>query len=110
MRGMSGLRMSGLRLVVKRILIAAACAMLLAYAGDYVYFRWRMMRPKTSDPLETFTAPRLYAIAVKGGKVDYELDAQNPEQTLVCAHSWFPHGGYSPCWYLKPKSRQPIPM
>ncbi|MDP9337425.1 MAG: hypothetical protein M3P45_01010 [Acidobacteriota bacterium] len=80
------------------------------FLSDYAYFRLRMIHPTPADPLETVTAPRLYAIAEKGRKVAYELDAQNPEQTLVCAHSLFPHGGYSPCWYLIPKSQKPIPM
>jgi len=66
----------------------------------------RLIHPKLADPLETFTVPRLYAIAVKGNKTDYELDEQNPVQTLVCVHSLFPHAGSGPCWYVKPKSQQ----
>lgn len=84
--------------------------MALAYAGDFVDFRIRMIHPQPLDSIETFTAPRLYAIAVKGTKVDYELDEQNPEQTWIFTHSLFPQGGNSPCWYIKPKSKQPIPM
>jgi hypothetical protein len=99
-----------LRLFAKRALIYLACVVILAYVCDLVYFRLRMFHPQPANPLETFTAPRLYAIGVKGGKVDYELDEQNPEQSWTCAHSLFPQAGYSPCWYIKPKSRQPIPM
>jgi hypothetical protein len=96
--------------ILKGVAIFAVAALVVAYVLDYAYFRVRMIHPKPAGPLETFTAPRLLAIAEKGGKVAYELDAQNPEQTLVCVHAWFPHGGYQPCWYLKPKSQQPIPM
>jgi hypothetical protein len=99
-----------LRLFTKRALICLVGVLIVTYACDFVYFRIRMIHPQPSNPLETFTSPRLYAIAVKGGKVDYELDEQNPEQTWMCAHSLFPHAGYSPCWFIKPKSRQPIPM
>jgi hypothetical protein len=28
----------------------------------------------------------------------------------VCVHSLFPHAGDLPCWYLKRKFAQPIPM
>jgi hypothetical protein len=98
------------RLFAKRALIYLGCGLILTYICDFLYFRIRMIHPQPSSPVETFTAPRLYAIGVKGGKVDYELDEQNPEQTWTCAHSLFPHPGYSPCWYIKPKSRQPIPM
>jgi hypothetical protein len=94
----------------KRALMGLACSLAVTYVCDFMYFRIRMIHPQPSNPIETFTSPRLYAIAVKGGKVDYELDEQNPEQTWVCAHSLFPRAGYSPCWYIKPKSRQPIPM
>jgi hypothetical protein len=99
-----------LRLFAKRTLMSLAFGFIVTYASDFVYFRIRMIHPQSANPLETFTAPRLYAIAVKGGKVDYELDEQNPQQTWTCAHSLFPHAGYLPCWYVKPKSRQPIPM
>jgi hypothetical protein len=99
-----------LRRFAKRVLMCLACGLIVIYVCDFVYFRIRMIHPRFTNPLETFTAPRLYAIGVKGGKVDYELDEQNPEQTWTCAHALFPHAGYSPCWYLKPKSRQPIPM
>jgi hypothetical protein len=99
-----------LRRFARQMSALLALALILTYASDFGYFRVRMIHPQPANPLETFKSPRLYAIAVKGGKVDYELDEQNPEQTWTCAHSWFPHAGYSPCWYIKPKSRQPIPM
>jgi hypothetical protein len=102
--------MSRVRLFANRALIAVAVVLVVAYACDYIYFRVRLIHPKLADPLETFTVPRLYAIAVKGNKTDYELDEQNPVQTLVCVHSLFPHAGSGPCWYVKPKSQQPIPM
>ena len=99
-----------LRLFAKRAFVGLFLGLLVTFIFDYVYFRIRMIHPQPSHPVETFTSPRLYAIAVKGGKVDYELDEQNPEQTWICTHSLFPHAGYSPCWCIKPKSRQPIPM
>jgi hypothetical protein len=102
--------MSQTRLIAKWVLIGIVAAAILTYACDFLYFHLRLLHPKAADPLETFTAPRLYAIAVKDNKTDYELDEQNPVQTLICAHSLFPQGGHSPCWYLKPKSQQPIPM
>jgi len=98
------------RVVAKRVLITALVASALLYAGDYLSFRVRLIHPKPRDPLETVTGPRVLAIPEKGGKTSYEIDQQNPEQTVTCVHSWFPHGGYSPCWYVKPRLNQPIPM
>jgi hypothetical protein len=96
--------------LVKRILISCVAALALAYAGDYLWFRIRMMHSKPADPLESLKTVRVLAIPEKGGKTSYEIDQQNPEQTITCVHSLFPHAGYSPCWYVKPRLNQPIPM
>jgi hypothetical protein len=77
---------------------------------DFLYFRVQMIHPIPGDPLETLTATRVLAIPEKGNKASYEIDQQNPEQTITCVHSLFPHSGYSPCWYVKPRINPPIPM
>ena len=96
--------------VIKRIFGALVGALLLANVGDSLWFRVRMIHPRPADPLESFTGPRVLAIPEKGGKTSYEIDQQQPEQTTTCAHSWFQHAGYRPCWYVKPRLNQPIPM
>jgi len=98
------------RKVITRTAQAVIAVLLLAYIGDSLWFRVRMIHPKPADPLESFTGPRVLAIPEKGNKTSYEIDQQNPEQTVTCAHSWFPHAGYRPCWYVKPRLNQPIPM
>jgi hypothetical protein len=98
------------RILIERIVIGAALALALVYAGDYLSVRFRMLHAKPADPFESVTAPRLLAIPEKGNKTTYELDEQNPTQTVVCVHSLFPHMGNPPCWYLKKKLTQPIPM
>lgn len=95
---------------IMRALQSLVLALLLAYIGDSLWFRFRMIHPKQTDPLESFTGPRVLAIPEKGGKTSYEIDQQQPVQTVTCAHSWFPHAGYRPCWYVKPRVNQPIPM
>ncbi|MGB8473848.1 MAG: hypothetical protein WCE61_07180 [Candidatus Acidiferrum sp.] len=99
-----------LRVLTKRVLIAVILAAALVYAGDFVYFRVRMMHPKADDPLETVTALRVLAIEQKGGKTEYTIDQREPQQTAVCVHAIFPHAGDLPCWYLKRKFAEPIPM
>jgi hypothetical protein len=96
--------------LVKRSLIALLAAFGLAYIGDSLWFRVRLIHAKPADPLESFTGPRILAIPEKGGRTGYEIDQPNPEQTVTCVHSCFPHAGYSPCWYVKPRLNQPIPM
>jgi hypothetical protein len=97
-------------IVAKRILISVALVLALLYGTDYLHVRIRMLHAKSADPFETLKTLRVLAIPEKNGKTEYEVDAQNPEQTVTCVHSLFPHYGYSPCWYVKPRLNQPIPM
>ena len=55
-----------------------------------------MLSRTPGDPLESLKTLRVLAIPEKNGKTEYEVDAQNPEQTITCVHSFFPHSGYSP--------------
>jgi hypothetical protein len=102
--------MMAYRIVVKRLLRVLLVGAVLLYIADYAQFRVRMARAKPNDPLETLTSLRVLAIPEKNGKTEYEVDAQNPQQTVTCVHALFPHSGYSPCWYVKPRINQPIPM
>jgi hypothetical protein len=96
--------------LARRALVAIVAALVLTYGGDFLWFHLRMIHPKRDNPLESFQTPRVLAIPEKGGKTSYEIDRQNPEQTVTCAHSLFPQAGSSPCWYVKPRVNQPIPM
>jgi len=98
------------RIIVKRILVAAVLAIALVYAVDFASVRVRMMRPSPGNPFETVTALRILAIGQKGGKTEYTVDQLQPQQTAECVHALFPHNGDPPCWYLKRKFAQPIPM
>ena len=98
------------RILVKRLLIAVAVALALCYSVDYLSVRIRLIHPKPTDPFESLTSTRILAIPEKNGKTEFEVDTQNPEQTVICVHSLFPHFGHSPCWYVKPRINQPIPM
>jgi len=99
-----------IRKLVQRILIGLVAAIALVYAGDFVWLRVRMMHPKPGDPFETVTALRILAIGEKGNKTEYTVDPLQPQQTAECVHAIFPHNGDPPCWYLKRKFAQPIPM
>jgi hypothetical protein len=98
------------RAIIKRISIVVTLAIALVYAGDFVSVRLRMLHPKPGSPFETVTALRILAIGEKGNKTEYSVDPVQPQQTAECVHALFPHNGDSPCWYLKRKFAQPIPM
>ena len=102
--------MSPVRTIAKRILIALVTALALVYAYDFASVRIRMRHATATDPFETITALRILAIDEKGNKTEYDVDPTQPQQTGVCVHAWFPHNGDMPCWYLKKKFAQPIPM
>jgi len=78
--------------------------------GDYAVVRLRVAFLKLGTALDSVQMERLYAIALKNGRTEYELDAQQPEVTVTCVRALFPHLGYSPCWYLRRNSQKPIPM
>ena len=96
--------------LIQRVLVVLIAALALAYVGDFLWFRVRLIHPKPADPMESFTGPRVLAIPEKGGRTSYEIDQQNPVQTTTCVHSLFPHAGFSPCWHVQPRLSQPIQM
>ena len=63
-------------------------------------------------PAARLTSARHRAPSESGPRLErvFLQDALNPEQTVTCVHSLFPHNGYSPCWYVKPRINQPIPL
>jgi hypothetical protein len=98
------------RILAKRIAITMVAILAIVYACDFTSVRVRMMHAKPTDPFETVTSLRILAIGEKGGKTEYDVDPVQPQQTGVCVHALFPHNGNLPCWYLKKKFAQPIPM
>ena len=102
--------MPPVRSIAKHILIALVAALALVYAYDFASVRIRMRHATATDPYETITALRILAIDEKGNKTEYDVDPTQPQQTGVCVHALFPHNGDMPCWYLKKKFAQPIPM
>jgi hypothetical protein len=88
----------------------AVALLAIVYAGDYASVRLRMAFPKLGPAFDSVLMERLYAIALKNGRTEYQLDAQQPEVTVTCVRALFPHLGYSPCWYLRRNSQKPIPM
>ena len=108
--GSTKLLLTPASIFAKRVLLGLLLFLVVLYGGDFLYVRVRLLHPKPAEPFETLKALRVLAIPEKNGKTSYEVDAQNPEQTVTCVHSLFPHSGFSPCWYVKPRINQPIPM
>jgi hypothetical protein len=96
--------------IFQRILAGLVGIFVLVYAADYLYLRIRMRKATPTSPFESVTRTRVLAIPQKNGKFDYQIDQNQPVETLTCAHSLFSHYGDQPCWYLKPRLNQPIPV
>jgi hypothetical protein len=99
-----------MRLLSKRILIAAIVLLGGIYLLDYVSVRHRMAAQKKGDPFDVVTYPHILEIPQKGNRVEYALDAQSPMMSEACVHSIFPHYGYVPCWYVHRTTANPTPM
>jgi hypothetical protein len=95
---------------VRRALASLIALVAVIYAGDYLALRLRAAYPRLGSAFGSVQMVRLYAIPLKNGSTEYELDARQPEVTVPCVRALFPHLGYSACWYLRRNSQKPIPM
>jgi hypothetical protein len=92
------------------MLISAIALVAIIYFGDYLAVRLRASYPQLGTAFGSVHMDRVYAIPLKNGSVEYELDARQPEVTVTCVRALFPHLGYQPCWYVRRNSQKPIPM
>src|SRR5258708_7330280 len=96
--------------IAKRTLAAMLLTAASIYGGDYLVVRIRMTRATATTHFESMTRTRVLAIPQKNGKFDSQVEQLQPQETLTCVHALFPHYGDQPCWYLKPRINQPIPV
>jgi hypothetical protein len=92
---------------IKRFLVFAIVTLAIAYSGDYLWLRFRMLKPKPGDPFDSVRLERFYAVSRKDNR--YEFISAPPEDR-ACVHALFPHAGLSPCWYVKRLNGKPIMM
>lgn len=90
---------------IGRGLVFLLFALLLLYAGDWIFLRIRIMT--NGQPYSTVTVRPYYAVPEKGRKTEFLFDDPH-EQT--CVHSLFPHDGDTPCWYLTRHTETRISM
>jgi hypothetical protein len=95
---------------VRRTAVLVVALMAIVYAGDYAVVHLRASYPRFGNAFDSVQVVRLLAIPLKNGRVDYELDALQPEVTVTCVRALFPHLGYQPCWYVRRQGQKPIPM
>jgi len=47
----------------------------------------------------------MLAVPQKNGRIEF---APGTTETRYCVHSWFPHLGLAPCWYLERHTRKQV--
>ena len=102
--------MNNLGNLVKHTAVLVVALAAMVYVADYAVVRLRAAYPRLGNAFGSVQVVRLLAIPLKNGRVDYELDALQPEVTVTCVRALFPHLGYQPCWYVRRQSQKPIPM
>jgi len=93
---------------VRRALVLVIALLALAYAGDYAAVRLRAAFPRLGSAYDSVQIVRLYAIPLKNGRTEYELDARQPEVTLTCVRALFPHFGCNPSGICGETVRSPF--
>lgn len=95
--------MKTMKKIILPVLASVAAVAALLYAGDYLV--WRIRDAMGKNAYSTLTVQYYYAIGEKNGKTEYDFQ---PPQTETCVNSWFPHSGYSPCWYERKHTEKMI--
>jgi hypothetical protein len=91
----------------KRILLVAILLGAALYVGDYLVLRYRVWRDHSA--YGTVTVEIMYAISEKSTPETDKTEYQSGGfQDQTCVNSLFPHLGYSPCWYLKYRTKKTI--
>jgi predicted Zn-dependent protease len=98
------------RTVLKHVTASLLFALALVYLLDWAVVSVRALHPTATSPYETMTVPRILAIPENNGKTEYQIDQLHPEESVTCVHALFPHSGHGPCWYVRRKISQPVPM
>jgi hypothetical protein len=93
-----------------RVLRLALTFFLAFYLIDSLWFQLRVTFPRLGRASGSIHRTRLFAIADKGGKTEFQMDALRPEEDVPCANALFPHSAQKPCWYVIRHAKDPIPM
>ena len=96
---------AGIKRFLKRLIVVGFSSALgvtaLAYAVDYVVFRYRVAANR--QPFGQITVTSYDAVQQKSGKTEFIF---NPPEAQPCVNALFPRAGYVPCWYLQRHTEQ----
>jgi hypothetical protein len=82
--------------ILQRLILGLIAAVVLVYAGDYLWAKHLMSSPGSAAALGTVMVHHQWDVPRKDGRVEFDMEAPEAE---TCIHSLFPHFGYVTCWY-----------
>ena len=88
---------------MKRIALAVALVVLVLYAGDYLWLRYRMATNR--NPFCSVTRDVYYSVKLKNGKTEFSSVGQ---QAFECPNSLLPQYWEKPCWLASRQREQHI--
>jgi hypothetical protein len=83
---------------VKRVAIAVALVVVVVYAADYVWLRFRMATNR--NPFGSVSRDVYYSVKLKNGKTEFSYGGQ---QAFECPNTLLPQYWERPCWLAKRK-------
>ena len=88
---------------MKRIAIVIVLVVLVLYAGDYLWLRYRMATNR--NPFGSVTRDVYYSVKLKNGKTEFSSGGQ---QAFECPNSLLPQYWEKPCWLARRQTEQQI--
>ena len=67
--------------------IGVVSILALSYVCDFLYLKIREAKPSVGEAFGTVVLPRVLAFPLKNGRMEYDLDADNPVATVTCDDS-----------------------
>ena len=88
---------------MKRVAIAVALLVVVLYAADYLWLRFRMATNR--NPFGSVTRDVYYSVKLKSGKTEFSYGGQ---QAFECPNTLLPQYWEKPCWYAVRKKDMQI--
>ena len=86
---------------IRRIVLSLVVGFIALFAGDWLVFMLR------GSPRSDVEVRRYLTVPLKGNKLEYD-----PLGTLrvPCSISIFPQPGLDPCWWVRRRTKEEVPL
>lgn len=84
-----------MRLILKRVVGGILLLIVLAFAGDWLIFRYRAAHGTGFDSV---TVKQFSSVPLKNGRDELDYMGSQP---VSCVRAIFPWAGDDPCWWVR---------